>query len=58
MTIENKIEIMKLILENDNAEQAALTVADIISFVKANVSSQEQALPDLLLAYQQSQMPR
>lgn len=48
---ENKLEIIKLILENDNPEQAVRTVANIISyFSKQHELSQEQvvAVQDLL----------
>ena len=38
-----KVELLKLILENDNPEQAVLTVAAIISdFLKQHESHQEQ----------------
>ena len=40
---ENKAEIIKLILENDDVEQAVRTVADIISyFSKQHELNQEQ----------------
>lgn len=40
---ENKVELMKLILENDNIEQAVHTAAAIIfDFLKQHESSQEQ----------------
>ena len=38
-----KVELLKLILENDNPDQAVLTVAAIISdFLKQHESHQEQ----------------
>ena len=40
---ENKVELVKLILENDDLDQAVLTAAAIISdFLKLHESSQEQ----------------
>ena len=40
---ENKVELIKLIFENDDLEQAVLTAAAIISdFLKQHESSQEQ----------------
>ena len=40
---DNKVELIKLILENDNLEQAILTASVIISdFLKQHESSQEQ----------------
>ena len=40
---ENKVELIKLILENDNIDQAVITAADIIfDFLKQHESSQEQ----------------
>ena len=40
---ENKVELMKLILENDNLDQAVLTAAAIIfDCLKQHESSQEQ----------------
>lgn len=52
---ENKIELIKLILENDNLEQAVHTVADIIScFSKQHVSAQERVVADLHSMYQTS----
>ena len=39
----NKVELIKLILENGNVDQAVLTAAAIISdFLKQHESSQEQ----------------
>ena len=53
---ENKLELIKLILENDNLEQAVLTVAEIIScFSKQHELSQEQVVADRELMYQTSQ---
>ena len=50
---EKQIEIIKLILENDNVEQAVLTFADIISFVsKQHVTNQQQAVADQQLSHQ------
>ena len=52
---ENKLEIIKLILENDNVEQAVQTVADIISyFSKPHELTQEQAVADPQAVYQMS----
>ena len=40
---DNKVELLKLILENDNIEQAVLTAAAIISdLLKQHESDQEQ----------------
>ena len=40
---ENKVELIKLILENDNLDQAVLTASAIIfDFLKQHESSQEQ----------------
>ena len=40
---ENKIELIKLILENDNLEQAIMTAnAIILDFLMQHESSQEQ----------------
>ena len=40
---ENKVELIKLILENDDLDQAVLTAAAIISdFLKQHESFQEQ----------------
>ena len=40
---ENKVELIKLILENDNLDQAVMTAAGIIfDFLKQHESSQEQ----------------
>ena len=53
---ENKAEILKLILENDNLEEAVLTVANIIScFAKQHGSVQERAVADLQVVHQTSQ---
>ena len=50
---DNKVELLKLILENDNVEQSVLTVADIISyFSKQHESDQEQAVADLPITHQ------
>lgn len=52
---ENKAELIKLILESDNLEQAVLTVADIIScFSKQHGSTQGRVVADLQLIYQMS----
>ena len=41
---ENKVELIKLILENDDLDQAVLTAAAIISdYLKQHESSEEQA---------------
>lgn len=41
---ENKVELIKLILENDDLDQAVLTAAAIISdFLTQHESSEEQA---------------
>ena len=41
---ENKIELIRLILENDNPEQAIMTAAVIIhDFLTQHESSEEQA---------------
>jgi hypothetical protein len=41
---ENKIELIKLILENDNPEQAIMTAAVIIhDLLKQHEASEEQA---------------
>ena len=40
----NTIELLKTILENDNPEQAVLTVADVIfDFLKQHESHQEES---------------
>jgi hypothetical protein len=40
---ENKVELIKLIIENDNLDQAVLTAASIIfDFLTQHESSQEQ----------------
>ena len=40
---ENKVELIKLILENDDLDQAVLTASAIIfDFLKQHESSQEQ----------------
>ena len=42
---DNKVELLKLILENDNPDQAVLTVAAIISdLLKQHESDQEQVV--------------
>ena len=41
---ENKTEIIKLILESDNVEQAIKVLADIIDFLKQNEASEEQVV--------------
>ena len=52
---ENKLEIIKLILENDNVEQAVHTVADIIScFSKQHELTQEQVVVGQELVHQTS----
>ena len=40
----SKTEIIKLILENDNVEQAVKIFADIIDFLKQNEASEEQVV--------------
>ena len=40
---ENNIELIKLILENDNPEQAIMTAAAIIDVLTLLESSEEQA---------------
>ena len=53
---ENKLEIIKLILENGNAEQAVRTFAEIIAFVsKQHEANQQQAVAGRELMYQTSQ---
>ena len=50
---ENKLEIIKLLLENDNLDQAVQTVAEIISyFAKQHESNQEQVVADPQVMYQ------
>ena len=39
---ENKAEIIKLLLENDNPEEAVKIFAKIIGFLKQNEASEEQ----------------
>ena len=39
---ETKAEIMKLLIENDNAEEAVMIFAKIIDFLKQNEASEEQ----------------
>ena len=52
---DNMVELIKLILESDNTEQAVLTVADIIScFSKQHELTQEQAVADPQAVYQMS----
>ena len=52
---ENKTEIIKLILENGNVEEAVRTVADIISyFSKQHELNQERVVVDQELRYQTS----
>ena len=53
---DNKLEILKLILENGNVEEAVRTVADIIScFSKQHESYQERVVVDQELIYQTNQ---
>ena len=53
---ETKAEIIKLILENGNVEEAVRTVADIISyFSKQHELDQERVVADQELVYQVSQ---
>ena len=53
---ETKAEIIKLILENDDLEQAVRNVADIISyFSKQHELNQEQAVAVQELMHQTSQ---
>lgn len=52
---ENKTEIIKLILENGNVEEAVRTAADIISyFSKQHELNQERVVVDQELRYQTS----
>ena len=41
---ENERELMKLIFENDNADQAVMIFAKIIDFLKQNEASEEQVV--------------
>jgi hypothetical protein len=42
---ENKVELIKIILENDNLDQAVLTAASIIlDFLAQHESSEEQTV--------------
>jgi hypothetical protein len=50
---DNKAEIIKLILENDNAEEAVRTVANIISYFSTQHGLlQEQVVADPQIMYQ------
>ena len=52
---ENKTELIKLILENDNPEQAVMTFAAIIDLLKQHEEFEEQASAYLQTSYQTSQ---
>ena len=53
---ENKAEIIKMILENDSAEEAVRIVADIISyFSKPHELTQQQVVAVQELMYQYHQ---
>lgn len=48
MVNENEVELIKIIRENDNQEQALVTAIGIIlDFLKQHGSSEEQASADL-----------
>lgn len=48
MLCENELELLKIIRENDNPEQALMTAAVIIlGYLKQHGSSEEQAAADL-----------
>lgn len=50
---DNTVELIKLLLENDDVEQAVLTAAAIISdFLKQHESSQEQSVACQQVFYQ------
>ena len=50
---ENKLELLKLIFENNDVEQAVLIFADIISyFSKQHEADQEQVFVDQKSMYQ------
>lgn len=51
---ENKKELLKLILENDNPEQAVITFAAIIDLLKRHEAFEEQASVCPLTSYQMS----
>ena len=53
---DNKLELLRLIFDNDNVEQAILTFADIISsFSKQHEANQEQAVAGHQLVDQTNQ---
>ena len=49
-----KMEIIKLILENDNADKAVRILSDIIDFLKQNEASEEQVVAFLQRNCQES----
>ena len=51
---DNKTELIKLILENDNPEKAVKFFAAIIDFLKQNEASEEQVAAFLRTSYQTS----
>ena len=52
---ENKTELIKLILENDNPEKAVMVFAAIIDLLKQHEAFEEQASVYLQTSYQTSQ---
>ena len=52
---ENTKEIIKLILENGNAEEAVMTFAKIIASLKQNEAHEEPFVADLHSIHQTSQ---
>jgi hypothetical protein len=52
---DNEKELINLILENDNPEQAVMTFAAIIDLLKQHEAFEEQASVCLQTSYQTSQ---